>query len=245
LARLLPIYANLLTRLAEAGIEWVQIDEPILVTELSPDWQHALRKSYYQLQASPVKLMLTTYFDQLRENLQLAYEMPVAGLHIDAIHQHDEVGKVIDWLPKHKILSLGIIDGRNIWKSDLNAALTWLEPIHNRLRERLWLAPSCSLLHVPIDLESEQRLDPEIRSWLSFGKQKLRELELIATALNQGRESVADELKNNTEALVTRKQSQRVSNASVNQRLAGGHSSPRNHATGSIDTARVIRPNPN
>ncbi|MEW8523254.1 MAG: 5-methyltetrahydropteroyltriglutamate--homocysteine S-methyltransferase [Candidatus Thiodiazotropha endolucinida] len=220
LQRLLPIYADLLTQLAAAGVEWVQIDEPILVTELSATWQHALRNSYYQLQNSPVKLLLTTYFGQLRENLQLACELPVAGLHIDASRQQEEVSRIIDWLPMHKILSLGIIDGRNIWKSDLNAILAWLEPIHSRLRQRLWIAPSCSLLHVPLNLEREQRLDPEIKSWCSFGKQKLIELELIATALNRGRDSVSAELESNANALLTRKRSQRVIVPSVHQRMA-------------------------
>ncbi|MEW8647253.1 MAG: 5-methyltetrahydropteroyltriglutamate--homocysteine S-methyltransferase [Candidatus Thiodiazotropha endolucinida] len=220
LQRLLPIYADLLTQLAAAGVEWVQIDEPILVTELSATWQHALRNSYYQLQNSPVKLLLTTYFGQLRENLQLACELPVAGLHIDASRQQEEVSRIIDWLPMHKILSLGIIDGRNIWKSDLNAILAWLEPIHSRLRQRLWIAPSCSLLHVPLDLEREQKLDPEIKSWCSFGKQKLIELELIATALNRGRDSVSAELEKNANALLTRKRSQRVIVPSVHQRMA-------------------------
>ncbi|MES9947749.1 MAG: 5-methyltetrahydropteroyltriglutamate--homocysteine S-methyltransferase [Candidatus Thiodiazotropha sp.] len=219
LQRLLPIYADLLTQLAAAGVEWVQIDEPIMVTELSATWQHALRNSYYQLQSSPVKLLLTTYFGQLRENLQLACELPVAGLHIDVSRQQEEVNRIIDWLPVHKILSLGIIDGRNIWKSDLNAILAWLEPIHSRLRQRLWLAPSCSLLHVPLDLECEQRLDPEIKAWCSFGKQKLIELELVATALNQGRDSVTAELENNANALLTRKRSQRVIKPSVHQRM--------------------------
>ncbi|MEW8288468.1 MAG: 5-methyltetrahydropteroyltriglutamate--homocysteine S-methyltransferase [Candidatus Thiodiazotropha endolucinida] len=220
LQRMLPIYHDLMTKLAAAVVEWVKIDEPILVTELSATWQHALRNSYYQLQNSPVKLLLTTYFGQLRENLQLACELPVAGLHIDASRQQEEVSRIIDWLPMHKILSLGIIDGRNIWKSDLNAILAWLEPIHSRLRQRLWIAPSCSLLHVPLDLEREQKLDPEIKSWCSFGKQKLIELELIATALNRGRDSVSAELENNANALLTRKRSQRVIVPSVHLRMA-------------------------
>jgi 5-methyltetrahydropteroyltriglutamate--homocysteine methyltransferase len=220
LQRILPIYTELLMQLAQTGVEWIQIDEPILVTELSRAWQHALRSSYYLLQNCPVKLLLSTYFGQLRENLQLACELPVAGLHIDACQQRDEISRIIDWLPQHKVLSLGIIDGRNIWKSDLNEILDWLEPIHCRLQERLWLAPSCSLLHVPIDLESEQRLDPEFKSWLSFGKQKLRELELIATALNQGRGSVATELEQNANALLSRKRSHRVSKSTVRQRMA-------------------------
>lgn len=219
LQRLLPVYGELLTTLADKGIEWIQIDEPILVTELCPAWQHALRTCYYQLQGSPLKLLLTSYFGQLRENLQLACELPIAGLHIDTSQSRAEVNQVIDWLPKHKILSLGIIDGRNIWKSDLNELLDWLEPIHCRLYDRLWLAPSCSLLHVPIELKSEDQLDPEIRSWLSFANQKLDELSTIATALNHDRKAVATALDENASAILGRKQSLRVHKSDVHKRL--------------------------
>jgi len=124
--------------------------------------------------------LLTTYFGQLQQNLQLACELPTAGLHIDAINAADETIRVVDWLPSHKILSVGIINGRNIWKTDLNQALDLLEPVHKRLGERLWLAPSCSLLHVPIDLHSEQNLDDDIRDWLAFAVQKLDELQVFS-----------------------------------------------------------------
>jgi 5-methyltetrahydropteroyltriglutamate--homocysteine methyltransferase len=220
LKQLLCVYAELLNRLAQNGIEWVQIDEPILVTELSPAWQHALRESYFQLQGCPVNLLLTTYFGELRENLQLACELPVAGLHIDASRQSEEINKVVDWLPKHKILSLGIINGRNIWKQDLGTIIDWLEPIHYRIGDRLWLAPSCSLLHVPLDLDSEHKLDTEIKSWLSFAKQKLQEIEIVASALNQGRDSVATELVKNRQVLDSRKHSQRVVKPAVKERIA-------------------------
>lgn len=177
---LLNTYAQLLHELENSGIEWVQIDEPILVMELAAEWKHALRKTYYQLQATPVKLLLTTYFGQLQDNLQLACELPVDGLHLDAITAKDEIAKVIDWLPTHKILSLGVINGRNIWKADLSATLDWLEPIAARLQDRFWLAPSCSLLHVPVDLDNKQRLDADIQSWLAFAVQKLNEVEVLA-----------------------------------------------------------------
>ncbi|MCU7828297.1 MAG: 5-methyltetrahydropteroyltriglutamate--homocysteine S-methyltransferase [Candidatus Thiodiazotropha sp. (ex Myrtea sp. 'scaly one' KF741663)] len=220
LDQLLPVYGELLSQLSAAGCEWVQIDEPILVTELSSDWQHALRKAYFHLQSREIKLLLTTYFGQLEENLQLACELPVAGIHIDVSRHREETAQVIDWLPKHKILSLGIIDGRNIWKANLNDLLDWLEPIHGRLGDRLWLAPSCSLLHVPVDLESETELDPEIKSWLSFARQKVFELEVLATALVQGRETVAPLLAENATALTAREHSQRVHNDDVHQRQA-------------------------
>ncbi len=212
---LLPVYGELLQLLAENGAEWVQIDEPILVTELDGEWRHALNLAYHNLKASTVKLLLTTYFGQLRENLQLACELPVAGLHLDAINARDEVARVTDWLPGHKVLSLGVIDGRNIWKTDLQATLDWLEPVHQKLRERLWLAPSCSLLHVPVDLDNETTMDPEIRSWLAFARQKLEELQVLATALAEGRNSVADGLKSNADAVLSRRSSTRVTDPQV------------------------------
>ena len=216
---LLNTYAQLLHKLENSGIEWVQIDEPILVMELAAEWKHALRRTYYQLQATPVKLLLTTYFGQLQDNLQLACELPVDGLHLDAITAKDEIAKVIDWLPTHKILSLGVINGRNIWKADLSATLDWLEPIAARLQDRLWLAPSCSLLHVPVDLDNEQRLDADIQSWLAFAVQKLNEVEVLAKALNHGRESIAEILQENSAAATSRKQSKRVHQAAVKARV--------------------------
>lgn len=216
---LLNTYAQLLHELENSGIEWVQVDEPILVMELAAEWKHAFRKTYYQLQATPIKLLLTTYFGQLQDNLQLACELPVDGLHLDAITAKDEIAKVIDWFPTHKILSLGVINGRNIWKADLSATLDWLEPISARLQDRLWLAPSCSLLHVPVDLDNEQRLDADIQSWLAFAVQKLNEVEVLAKALNHGRESVAEILQENSAAITSRKQSKRVHQAAVKARV--------------------------
>ena len=216
---LVAVYARLFKSLAEAGVEWLQIDEPILVTELSLEWRHALTKTYHTLQSSPVKLLLTSYFGQLQDNLRLACELPVAGLHVDAVNAREEVPKLVDWLPSHKVLSLGVIDGRNIWKTDLNAVLAWLQPLHGRLQNRLWLAPSCSLLHVPVDLRSEGQLDGEIRSWLSFAIQKLDELQILAKALNDGPEAVAQTLADNAAAIAGRKASGRVHDQSVKTRI--------------------------
>ncbi|KPQ01904.1 5-methyltetrahydropteroyltriglutamate--homocysteine S-methyltransferase [Marinobacter sp. HL-58] len=220
LDELLPVYGELLQMLADNGAEWVQIDEPILVTELDGAWRHALNLAYHNLKASPVKLLLATYFGQLRENLQLACELPVAGLHLDAINARDEVSRVTDWLPGHKVLSLGVINGRNIWKTDLEATLDWLEPVYSKLRERLWLAPSCSLMHVPVDLDLETTMDPEVRSWLAFARQKLDELQLLATALTKGRHTVAGALKDNADAIASRRQSRRVTGPEVRKAVA-------------------------
>jgi len=220
LAQLLPVYAELLQQLADKGVEWVQIDEPALVTELSPEWQEAFRTAYTALSDGGVKLLLTTYFGQLRENLELACSLPVAGLHLDAVNARHEVAQVIARLNAEQVLSLGVINGRNIWRTDLSALLDWLEPLAEQLGDRLWVAPSCSLLHVPVDLASEEKLDAEIRSWLAFAQQKLDELRVVHSALNRGRGSVAAELAENLAALNSRRTSPRVHNPRVQKAVS-------------------------
>ena len=220
LERLLPVYGELLEQLAAQGVEWVQIDEPVLVTELNADWQHALNLAYHHLKSSRVKLLLATYFGTLQENLHLACNLPVAGLHLDTINARDEIQPLLNLLPSHKVLSLGVINGRNIWKTDLGATLDWLEPLAERLGDRLWIAPSCSLLHVPVDLASEQKLDAEIKSWLAYALQKLDELKVLAKALNQGRAAVAAELAANHAAITARRTSPRVTNPTVKAAIA-------------------------
>ena len=220
LPRLLPVYTELLQVLADAGVEWVQIDEPILVTELSPDWQHALNLAYHHLKSVRIKVLLATYFGPLKENAWLAANLPVAGLHLDAIRGREDVKPLLNLLPTHKVLSLGVIDGRNIWKTDLAGVLDWLEPMAARLGDRLWLAPSCSLLHVPVDLASEDGLDAELKSWLAFARQKLDELRVLARAINEGRDAVRDELAANRQAIESRRRSPRVHNPAVQAALA-------------------------
>ena len=221
LPRLLPVYAQLLEQLAQAGAHWVQIDEPALVTELEAPWRQAFVDAYQALDRGAVKLLLTTYFGPLLDNLPLACGLPVQGLHLDAVNARAEIDTLLAQWPADRVLSLGVINGRNIWKTDLNAVLDWLEPIQRRLGERLWLAPSCSLLHVPVDLDSEQKLDAEIRSWLAFARQKLDELQTLATALNAGRDAVAGALARNRAALASRRASKRVHNPAVQAALAG------------------------
>ena len=221
LPRLLPVYVQLLDALAAQGIEWVQIDEPVLVTELDAAWKNAFNTAYAALKNSGVKLLLATYFGQLLENQKLAASLPVAGLHIDAINGRNDVLPLIELLAADKVLSLGVINGRNIWKTDLSAVLDWLEPLANRLGERLWVAPSCSLLHVPVDLNSEQKLDGEIKSWLAYAQQKLDELRLLGKALRQGRDAVKAELAVNQAALAARRASPRVNDPAVQAAVAG------------------------
>ncbi|WP_175804546.1 5-methyltetrahydropteroyltriglutamate--homocysteine S-methyltransferase [Burkholderia ambifaria] len=220
LPKLLPVYGALLDTLTAQGVEWVQIDEPILVTELDAEWRQALRAAYAALETRRIKLLLATYFGPLRDNLTLAASLPVDGLHVDAINARDEVDALVRELPGDRVLSVGAINGRNIWKTDLNATLDWLEPLAKQLGDRLWIAPSCSLLHVPVDLASEEKLDAEIRSWLAFALQKLDELKVLATALNEGRDKVADALAANAAAIDSRRRSPRVNNPAVKAALA-------------------------
>ncbi|URW84359.1 5-methyltetrahydropteroyltriglutamate--homocysteine S-methyltransferase [Alcaligenes sp. DN25] len=220
LDRLLPVYVQLLETLAKAGVEWVQIDEPILVTELDADWQQAFKTAYQQLKAAGVKLLVATYFGQLLENAALAASLPVAGLHVDAINDRDGVDALLKLLGDDKVLSLGVINGRNIWKTDLTAVLDWVEPIAKQLGDRLWIAPSCSLLHVPVDLDSEEKLDADVKSWLAFALQKLDELRVLGKALSQGRDAVKAELADNLAALTARRNSPRVNNPAVKAAVA-------------------------
>ncbi|MDB5749908.1 MAG: 5-methyltetrahydropteroyltriglutamate--homocysteine S-methyltransferase [Ramlibacter sp.] len=220
LPRLLAAYAQLLDTLAAHGVEWVQVDEPLLVTEFDADWQHAFNTAYHDLKGSRVKLLLATYFGQLGKNQYLAANLPVAGLHVDAVNGREDVMPLLNLLSPHKVLSLGVVNGRNIWKTDLDAVLDWVEPLARRLGDRLWLAPSCSLLHVPVDLASEEKLDPEIKSWLAYALQKLDELQVLAVALNQGREAASEALAANKAALDARRASPRVHNPLVKAAIA-------------------------
>jgi len=220
LPRLLPIYAELLAALSQQGVEWVQIDEPMLVTELGAEWQQAFRSAYAMLAASPVKLLLTTYFGQLLENLPLVCSLPVKGIHLDAINARSEVEPLIAQLPADRVLSLGVINGRNIWKTDLSAVLDWVEPIAKKLGDRLWLAPSCSLLHVPVDLASEEKLPADVASSLAFALQKLDELRVLAQALNEGRQAADAALVANHSAIAARRSSPRVNNPAVKAAIA-------------------------
>ena len=220
LDRLLPVYAQILARLKAQGVEWVQIDEPALALDLPAEWRSAFERAYHALNGAGVKLLLASYFGPLRENLLVALKLPVAGVHVDCVRGGDELAQVIDWLPATKVLSVGVIDGRNIWKTDLNAVFDRFEGLHARLADRLWVAPSCSLLHVPASLAGETAMDAELRNWLAFADDKIAAVSTLKTAFNQGRQAAAAELSANAQALASRGASSRVHNAAVAARLA-------------------------
>lgn len=220
LERLLPVYAQILDRLKAQGVEWVQIDEPILGLDLPDHWRHAFEQTYWRLTRSGVKVMLATYFSPLSENLRLACQLPVAGLHVDAVRASEELVGVADWLPSHKVLSLGVVDGRNIWRTDLDAATARLSRAADKHRGELWIAPSCSLLHVPFSLQAETGLDAELKSWLAFAVEKLSELRVLKS-VQQGDEALVQaELAAARAALEARRASPRVHRATVAARLS-------------------------
>ena len=217
---LVPRYETLLQSLAEAGCAWVQVDEPILVLDLPQAWQTAFQQTYARLAGSQPKLLLTTYFGPLGGHLDWVARLPVAGLHLDAVRAPEEVEPLAERLRPDQVLSLGVVDGRNVWKTDLAGWVERLRPLRRRLGERLWLAPSCSLLHVPLDLDLEEGLDPEVRAWLAFGVQKLDELRLLDAVL-AGDPEAAERLAAHQHHVEARRRSARVHDRGVAERLAG------------------------
>ena len=181
---LLPVYGDILSRLAEQGVEWVQIDEPILSLDLPQAWKNAFERAYHILQYSPLKKLVATYFSGLEDNLGLAVGLPVEGLHVDLVRAPDQLHAILDRLPTYKVLSLGLVNGRNVWRCDLENALAQLQEAEERFGDNLWVAGSCSLLHSPVDLEREPGLDPELKSWLAFARQKCSEIAVLRDALN-------------------------------------------------------------
>ena len=219
LEKLLPVYVTILTRIRALGVEWVQIDEPILGLDLPQIWRQAFEFAYNRFTGSGVKLLLTTYFSPLRDNLHLACHLPVDGLHLDAVRAPEEITLANDWLPAHKVLSLGLIDGRNIWRCDPDKALQTLQALRDGRERTLWLAPSCSLLHVPFTTASETGLDDELQSWLCFAVEKLDELQMLKRAAQELPEA-EPALDSARRAWQSRRASTRVHNPAVAERLA-------------------------
>ncbi|PZL95488.1 5-methyltetrahydropteroyltriglutamate--homocysteine S-methyltransferase [Pantoea graminicola] len=214
LTAILPVYQQLLAELAKRGIEWVQIDEPALALELPQAWRDAFQPAYDALQGH-CRLLLTTYFDSIGQNLEVIRRLPVQGLHVDLVHGDDDIEQLHQQLPASWLLSLGVINGRNVWRTDLRHWFDRLQPLVAR-RQLLWIGSSCSLLHSPIDLSTETHLDEEVRSWLAFALQKCAELSLLSQALNRNEAASLDAWSAPVRA---RAHSRRVHNAAVTQRL--------------------------
>ncbi len=224
LDRLMPVYEQVLGQLADLGANWVQFDEPALVLDLDNQTRAAFVTAYARLsKAAPsVSLMLATYFGGLRDNLATALQLPVAALHVDLVREPQQLNEVLDKLPAKMALSLGVVDGRNIWANDLGKSIKTVQHAVERLgTSRVQVGPSCSMLHSPVDLELETELDDEMKSWMAFAKQKLREITTIARAVNEGPEAVAAELTANRQALESRRKSPRIHRPEVKKRIEG------------------------
>ena len=220
LPKLLPAYAQLLRELAAEGVDWIQIDEPILATDVAQVWLDAFAPVYKELANTGVRIILGTYFAGVAEHVKLLGSLPVHGVHIDCVRAPEQLAVFTEQFPTNKVLSVGLIDGRNVWKANLTQVIDTLEPVKAKFQNNLWIAPSCSLLHSPQDLAVEEKLNGEIKSWMAFAAQKLVELGVVKRALEHGKDSVAAELKASDVAAADRATNKLIHNDAVKARLA-------------------------
>jgi 5-methyltetrahydropteroyltriglutamate--homocysteine methyltransferase len=216
---MVSVYCELLSELAPL-CDWIQIDEPILCTDLSDAAREAFIPTMHSLKkvAPGSKLLLTTYFGTLDENLHLALGSTCDGLHLDLIRGASQLNAVLDDLPENMILSAGVVDGRNIWKNDLRHSKGLLEQLNKRLGEnRVMAASSSSLLHVPVDLWQEKNLDPAVKQWMAFAVQKCREIGVLANIVHGSHEPF---LRENDAALAHRRADTRTLCSQVRTRAA-------------------------
>jgi 5-methyltetrahydropteroyltriglutamate--homocysteine methyltransferase len=226
LGRLLPglvaVYGELLAALGAAGATWVQLDEPVLAMDLDAEIRTHLAAAYSVLAdaAGPLQVLVATYFAGLRDNLAAALELPVAAVHLDLVAAPEQLEPALDALPPGRALSLGLVDGRNVWRADLDAALVRLGRARDRLgADRVLVGPSCSLMHLPVDASGESGLDPELRSWLAFALQRVEELDICARAVVDP-VGVAEQLAAARAARAARSRSTRVVDPAVRARAA-------------------------
>ncbi|MBO3271988.1 5-methyltetrahydropteroyltriglutamate--homocysteine S-methyltransferase [Hymenobacter defluvii] len=223
LKQLLPVYVEVLTRLHQYGATWVQLDEPYLALDLTAAEKEAYLFAYAKLARScpGLKLLVATYFEGLRDNAALAVSLPISALHVDLVRAPEQLAAVLPLVPQWLSLSLGVVDGRNIWKNDYQASLVLIEKAVAALgTERVLLAPSCSLLHSPCDLDLETNdatLTPEIKNWLAFAKQKLREVGELRQIADHGDQNL---LHQNQQALESRRKSDRIHRPHIKERTA-------------------------
>lgn len=216
---LVPVYVEIINRLKQQGAEWVQLDEPTLVLDLSKKEKEAFEFAYRSIanRTSGIKILVATYFDALLDNTQLAVNLPVTALHVDLVRAPEQLDEVLALVPEQLQLSLGVVDGRNVWKNDYEKSLGLINKAVEKLgADRVMIAPSCSLLHSPINLELETTIDPEIKNWMAFAKQKLNEVAELKQIV-AGNEQL---LQVNKAAIQSRRSSQKVHKQAVKDRVA-------------------------
>ncbi len=220
LPKLLPVYAQLLRELAAEGVDWIQIDEPILAVDAGEAWTNAFPEVYKELANTGVRIIIGTYFASVAEHVKLLSNLPVHGVHIDCVRAPEQLAVFAEQFPTSKVLSVGLVDGRNVWRANLSKVIDTLEPVKAKFGNNLWIAPSCSLLHSPQDLAVEEKLDPEIKNWMAFAAQKLVELGQIKQALAHGKDSVKDAIAASDAAAADRATNKKIHNEAVAARLA-------------------------
>jgi 5-methyltetrahydropteroyltriglutamate--homocysteine methyltransferase len=223
---LLPVYLELLKKLEEQHVEWVQFDEPFLSLDLTEKDRKAFKYVYAEIKKRfpRLKILLATYFGALQDNKELALSLPVHTLHIDLVRNPEQLNGILAEIPEYMGLSLGLVEGRNIWKNDFDASLTLIKAAVDKIgHDRLMISPSCSLIHSPCDLELETNeavLSAEIKQWLSFARQKIDEV-VVLNELALNIETAIPKLKANRIANERRRSSDLIHNNAVNQRVAG------------------------
>ncbi|MDR6548184.1 5-methyltetrahydropteroyltriglutamate--homocysteine methyltransferase [Chryseobacterium rhizosphaerae] len=221
---LLPVYTEIITKLQDQGAQWIQFDEPFLTLDITEKAKETYQYVYQELrkQFPKLKFIIATYFDGLKDNASLAVSLPADVLHIDLVRNPEQLEDILSAIPENLSLSLGVVDGRNIWKNNYEKSLTFIKKATEKLgTERIFVAPSCSLLHSPCDLDFETTLQPEIKNWLSFAKQKVKEVvSLKALASGTEDESILADFEDNKKAVASRKTSSLIHNDKVKQRVA-------------------------
>ncbi|RHZ90176.1 hypothetical protein Glove_5g83 [Diversispora epigaea] len=222
LDRLLSLYEELLSKLVSAGVTWIQIDEPCLVLDLPSTIKNEYVSAYNALtKVSPqLKILIATYFERIGTNLDFITDTPINAIHIDLIRAPDQLESILRRLPAKVSLSLGLVNGRNIWKTNLEVALAKAQKAIDVLgSECVFIAPSCSLLHSPHSIQSEKKIDNEILNWLSFAVEKIKKIVIISKALNNSVQSVQTELEANRKSIQSHRESARTQNPTVQQKM--------------------------
>ncbi len=225
LENLLPVFFDMLKMLISNGAKWVQFDEPFLALDLTQNQKKAFQTAYSRIKENfpEINVLVATYFEGLRDNLELVTGLPVDAIHLDLVKAPEQLEQIMNLIGEDKILSLGIVDGRNIWKNNFENSLKLINNAIAKIgKERVMIAPSCSLLHVPCDLDLETNdkvLLPEMKQWLAFAKQKIEEV-VTLKQLSVGKRNESIELlyKNNQKAFRSRQTSRLVHNDTVRER---------------------------
>lgn len=217
---LLPAYLELIQKLIASGAEWIQFDEPFLVMDINYHVKDALRKVYSAIKKEfpNLKTLVTTYFEGLDDNLLAATYLPICALHIDLARNDEQLYEILKNAPSNLTISLGLVDGRNIWKNNYSKSVALIkDAIAAKGLNRLMVAPSCSLLHSPVNLENETLIDPTIKNWMAFAKQKLKEVDDLYQIVVNNNTAILDKNKIETEARST---SDLIHKPSVKQRIS-------------------------